>query len=127
MTRKTETLLDVQQTTALLVMRLGSPVAWAAWLADIRRTPREGKKVPELHGHQLHPACQLGAHQAMYRPADVKAFIDAVLAKDPGIKKAHGPRKYVFDDFGMTQPWRLRKARPAIHPTTSATPLKRTF
>lgn len=123
--RKTETMLDVQQTVALLIVFLGSPVGWAAWLADIRRTPREGKKVPELHGHQLHPAGQLGAHQVMYRPADVKAFIDAVLAEDPGIKKAHGPRKYVFDDYGTTQPWRLRKVRPVITPVKPATLLKR--
>lgn len=125
MTRKTETMLDVQQTVALLIVFLGSPVGWAAWLADIRRTPREGKKVPELLGHQLHPAGQLGAHQVMYRPADVKTFIDAVLAADPGIKKANGPRKYVFDDCGPLQSWRLRKMRPAITPAVPATLLKR--
>lgn len=125
MARKTETQLDVQQTVALLVTRLGSPVAWAAWLADIRRTPREGKKVPDLYGHQLHPSGQCGAHQAMYAPAAVKTFIDAVLAEDPGIKKAHGPRKYVFDDYGPLQPWRFRKMHPAITPTAPATPLKR--
>lgn len=118
-------MLDVQQTIALLVAHLGSPVGWAAWLADIRRTPREGKKVPELHGQRLYPAGQSGAHQAMYRPADVKTFIDAVLAADPGVKKAHGPRKYVFEDFGPLQPWRFRKMRPAITPTTPATLLKR--
>lgn len=123
--RKTETMLDVQQTITLLVAHLGSPVGWAAWLADLRRTPREGKKVPDLHGYQLHPSGQCGAHQAMYAPADVKAFIDAVLAADPGIKKAHGPRKYVFEDFGPLQPWRFRKMRPAITPATPATLLKR--
>lgn len=114
---KNEILLDVQQTTALLVLKLGSPVAWAAWLADIRRTPREGKQVPTLHGHQLHPTGQLGAHQAMYRPADIKAFVVAVLAADPGIKKAHGPRQYVFDDYGPLQHWRTRKVDPATHTT----------
>lgn len=123
--RKTETMLDVQQTIALLVAHLGSPVGWAAWLADIRRTPREGKKVPELHGHRLYPAGQSGAHQAMYRPAAVKKFIEDVLTEDPGIKKAHGPRKYVFEDFGPLQPWRFCKMRPAITPTTPATLLKR--
>lgn len=125
MIRKTETMLDVQQTVALLVTWLGSPVAWAAWLADIRRTPREGKKVPDLYGHQLHPAGQCGAHQAMYAPAAVKAFIDAVLAENPGIKKAHGPREYVFDDHGPLQPWRARKMRLTIHPTKTAALFKR--
>lgn len=125
MTRKTETMLDVQQTIALLVAHLGSPVGWAAWLADIRRVAREGKKVPELHGQRLYPTGQSGAHKAMYRPADVKTFIDAVLAADPGVKKAHGPRKYVFEDCGPLQPWRFRKMRPAITPTTPATLLKR--
>lgn len=120
---KNEILLDVQQTTALLVLKLGSPVAWAAWLADIRRTPREGKQVPTLHGHQLLPTGQLGAHQAMYRPADVNAFIVAVLAANPGIKKTHGPRQYVFDDHPLL-PWRARKVRPVITPIKPATLLK---
>lgn len=114
---KKEILLDVQQTTALLVLKLGSPVAWAAWLADLRRTPREGKRAPTLHGHQLHPTGQLGAYQAMYRPADVKAFIVAVLAADPGIKKTNGPRQYVFDDYGPLQHWRTRKVDPGTHTT----------
>lgn len=117
---KNEILLDVQQTTALLVLRLGSPVAWTSWLADIRRTPREGKQIPALYGHQLRPTGQLGAHQAMYSLADVRAFIVAVLAANPGIKKAHGPRRYVFDGHPLL-PWRARKVRPAVAPIAPAT------
>ena len=113
MTRKTIKLLNTQETVTLLTLHLGAPVGWAAWLADIRRTPREGVPVPSLHGLQLPPYAQHGL-AALYRPRDVKVFIDA-----------NGPAFYVVDDHGELQYWRFRKARPAITPTVPATLLKR--
>lgn len=124
MTRKTIKLLNTQETVTLLTLNLGAPVGWAAWLADIRRTPREGFPVPSLHGLRLHPYAQHGL-AALYRPRDVKVFIDAVRAADPGIKAASGPVFYVVDDHGELQPWQFRRARPAITPTKPATRLKR--
>ena len=124
MTRKTIKLLNTQETVTLLTLHLGAPVGWAAWLADIRRTPREGVPVPSLHGLQLPPYAQHGL-AALYRPRDVKVFIVAVRAADPGIKAANGPAFYVVDDHGELQYWRFRKARPAITPTVPATLLKR--
>ncbi len=113
--RRTETLLSIEETIAVLVRRLGTPVAWAAWLADIRRTPREGYPVPDLHGHQLYPVGpDRVSKQPKYRMADVLVFIKAILTADPGIKKANSPRRFVFDDYGPLQPWRTRKVRPVI-------------
>lgn len=118
-TRRTGILLTTDETVALLVRRLGSPVAWGAWLADIRRNPREGVEPPSLYGRQLLPAAHAG-HQVLYAPADVHAFIEAVLAADPGVRRAHGPCRYVFDDYGPLQPWRTRKARRVITPRKPA-------
>lgn len=112
MARKTAQLLDTQQTVAALVKHLGNPVAWAAWLADIRRTPRPDKEAPHLHGHQLLPFARGSQKQPLYLPADIKEFIDAVKASDPGSKPAK-PLRYVFDDEpGL--PWQWRRARPVI-------------
>lgn len=124
MTRRTIKLLNTQETVTLLTLHLGTPVAWGAFLADIRRTPREGIPVPSLHGLRLRPYAQHGL-VALYRPCDLKDFIDAVRAADPGIKAASKPAFYVVDDHGELQPWQWRKARPAIHPTEPATLLKR--
>ena len=117
--RRTGILLTTDETVERLIRRLGSPVAWGAWLADIRRNPRKGVEPPSLYGLQLLPAAHAG-HQVLYAPADVHAFIDAVLAADPGVKKANAPCYYVFDDFGPLQPWRTRKARRVITPTKPA-------
>lgn len=122
--RRTGILLTTDETVERLIRRLGLPVAWGAWLADIRRNPREGVEPPSLHGHQLFPAAHVG-HQVLYSPADVHAFIEAVLAADPGIKKANGPRHYVFDDYGPVQPWRTRRARRVITPLKPAALFKR--
>ena len=125
MTRKTIKLLNTQETVTLLTLKLGTPVAWAAWLADIRRNPREGVPVPSLHGLRLRPYAQHGL-VALYRPCDLKVFIDAVRAADPGVKVASKPAFYVVDDHGELQPWQWRKARPITTPTKPATLLKRT-
>lgn len=112
---KTARLLDTQQTVAVLVQHLGNPVAWAAWLADIRRTPRPGKEAPSLYGHQLPPFAVGDKRVPLYRPADVAAFIDAVKADDPGLKKVEPPL-YEFEESPLL-PWRWRKAQritPAI-------------
>ncbi len=112
---KTARLLDTQQTIAVLEPELGTPVAWAAWLADIRRTPRPGKKAPSLYGHQLAPYATEGKRKPMYLPAQVAAFIDAVKADDPGLKKVEPPL-YEFEEAPLL-PWRWRKAQritPAI-------------
>lgn len=115
MARKTAQLLDTQQTVAVLVKHLGNPVAWAAWLADIRRTPRPGKETPDLYGHQLTPYARGPQKKSLYLPAHVKEFIDAVKASDPGAKPAT-PIRYVFDDEpGL--PWQWRKARQVITKT----------
>lgn len=125
MIRKTLRLLSIQQTVTQLNQKLpGATVAWYPFLADIRRSPREGIEAPALHGHQLTPyACSGNA--ALYKPADVNDFIDKVLAADPSAKRSSPPQFFVVDDFGHLQPWRSRKARPAIHPTEPATLLKR--
>lgn len=124
MTRKTIKLLTTQQAATLLTLNLGTPVAWGAFLADVRRTPREGVPTPDLHGLRLHPYARHGL-VALYRLCDLKEFIDAVRAADPGIKAASRPQFYVVDDFGHLQPWQWRKARPAIHPIKPAALLKR--
>lgn len=122
--RKTLQQLNSQETITLLTLHLGTPVAWGPFLADIRRTPREGIPAPQLHGLQLHPYSRDG-HVPLYRPRDVKDFIDAVRAADPGIKAASKPKFYVVDDHGELQPWRTRKARPVFTPIKPATLLKR--
>lgn len=109
---KTAQLLDTQQTVAVLVKHLGNPVAWAAWLADIRRTPRPGKEAPDLYGHQLAPYAKGQKNQPLYRPSDVRVFIDAVKASDPGTSPEK-PHRYVFDDEPML-PWQWRSARRTI-------------
>lgn len=111
MARKTAQLLDTQQVVAVLVKHLGNPTAWSAWLADIRRTPRPGKEAPNLYGHQLHPYATVRKNQPLYLPSQVKAFIEAVKASDPGAK-LEKPLRYVFDDGSL--PWQWRKARPVI-------------
>lgn len=122
--RKTLTLLNAQETVTLLTLKLGTPVAWGPWLADIRRTPREGYPVPDLFGLQLRPYARNNS-VPLYRPCDVKDFIDAVRAADPGIKSASKPRFFVVDDHGALQPWQWRKARPVITPHKPAAFLKR--
>lgn len=46
MIRKTLKLLNSQETVTLLTLNLGAPVAWGPWLADIRRSPRDGIPAP---------------------------------------------------------------------------------
>lgn len=124
MTRKTIPLIDSQRAAARILLKLGAKVSWPAWLADIRRTPREGYPVPDLYGLQLRPYARHG-NVVLYRPSDVDDFIAAVLAADPGIKAASKPTFYVVDDSGELQPWRWRKARPIITPTMPAALFKR--
>lgn len=124
MTRKTIPLFDTQRVAAQLLIELGPAVQWPAWLVDVRRTPREGVPVPHIHGLRLLPYARAG-RGVLYRPGDVRAFIDAVLATDPGIRKTSKPTFFVVDDHGELQPWPFRKARPAITPTVPTTLLKR--
>ncbi|MCB1989773.1 MAG: hypothetical protein KDE69_15815 [Burkholderiaceae bacterium] len=124
MIRKTLKLLNSQETVTLLTLNLGAPVAWGPWLADIRRSPRDGIPAPHLHGLQLRPYARNG-NVTLYRPCDVKDFIDAVRAADPGIKAASKPKLYVVDDHRELLPWQWRKARPVITPIKPATLLKR--
>lgn len=122
--RKTLKLLNSQEVTTLLTFNLGTPVAWGAWLADIRRAPREQYPEPDLYGLQLRPYARNGT-VPLYRPCDVKDFIDAVRAAHPGIKSVCKPKSYVVDDHGAALPWQWRKARPVITPHKPATLLKR--
>jgi len=124
MTRRTIPLFDSQRVAAQLLIELGPVVQWPAWLVDVRRTPREGIPAPHIHGLRLLPYGRDG-RVVLYRPGDVRAFIDAVLATDPEIKKTSKPMSYVVDDYGDLQPWQWRKARPVTTPTKPATLLKR--
>ena len=125
MIRRTLRLLSIQQTVTQLDSQLpGATVAWYPFLADLRRSPREGSEAPDRHGHQLMPyACS--GNVVLYKPADVKDFVNKVLAADPSAKRSSPPQFFVVDDFGHLQPWRSRKARPAMHPTEPAALLKR--
>jgi len=114
--RKTAPLLDTAQVVAVLTKHLGNPVAWGPFLQDVRRTTRPGKTPPSLYGHQLHPYASGPKNMPLYRPSDIRAFIDAVKAADPG-RKLEKPIRYVFDDEPML-PWQWRKARPTIHKIT---------
>ena len=112
MAKKNVPLLDTQQEVAAHNHQLGTPIAWAAWLADQRRTPRE-RRVPDLHGHHLYPACLLvPGNQPLYAPEDLKAFVAAMRAADPGMR-ATRPGWFVVDDTPGI-PWRMRRARRCI-------------
>lgn len=122
--KETKRLLDVQQTVAVLVRALGNPVAWSAWLADIRRTPRPGKTPPSLYGCQLHPYASGDKKAPLYRPLDVQIFIAAVRAEDAGIG-ATDPALYDFDSQPGPLPWQCRHARHVAAPVAPLAALKR--
>ncbi|PUA99161.1 hypothetical protein C8C99_4044 [Acidovorax sp. 107] len=125
MIRRTLRLLSIQQTVTQLDSQLpGAAVAWYPFLADIRRSPREGTQAPDLYGQQLMPyACN--GNVVLYKQTDVQDFIDAVRAADPGVKASRPPQFFVVDDHGHLQPWRSRNARPALTPTAPATLFRR--
>lgn len=112
--KTTVPLLDNQQTVSILVRILGTPVAWAAWLADIRRTPRPDMAPPQLHGHQLHPYASKGI-QPLYRAGDVRRFIRDVQAADSGMKPTK-PALYAIDDQPEL-PWQWRRATRPSEPS----------
>ena len=120
MTRKTAQLLDIQQTLTILVHKLGSPVAWAAWLGDLRRSPRPGIAEPHMYGHKLYPYAIANRKQPLYRRADVMDFINAVKAADPERDPLEKPHRYVFEDHPLLS-WRMRQARRSITPLKSCT------
>jgi len=125
MTRKTARLCDLQQTIALLTKELGTPVAWAAWLADLRRLDSE-RHQPDLHGLKLMPYAIVGNKQPLYRRANIAAFVTGVRAADPGMRPAP-LAAYVFDDTPGI-PWRYRHARRSTRcvkpPSIIGTPRK---
>jgi len=125
MTRKTARLYNLQRTIALLTKELGTPVAWAAWLADLRRLDSD-RHQPDLYGLKLMPYAIEGNKQPLYTRADIMAFVTGVRAADPGMRPAP-PHAYVFDDTPGI-PWRYRHARRSTRcvklPSIIGTPRK---
>lgn len=111
MAKKTLRLLNSQRVVSTLTHQLGTPVAWAAWLADQRRNDPD-RRPPDLHGYHLLPAFRSDSGQPLYLPADVKAFIAAVRAANPGMRSTSADW-YVIDDTPSI-PWRMRRARRCI-------------
>lgn len=84
--KKTEQLLTIEETVTVLTTKLGQPVAWIGWLADLRR-PRDDVG-PTLYGLQLHPACTHpdDSRRPVYSASAIKKFVEEVKLANPTLK-----------------------------------------
>lgn len=101
-------MLEQCEVAAILQKRFGRLTSWPAFLADIRRTEREGKAPPHLYGHQLHPHAFGEKRIPLYHPLAVAEFIRLIKLEIPGIE-CRAPNVYKFDNTPGV-PWQMRKA-----------------
>lgn len=87
------------EAVAVLSQELGTPVAWGAWLQDLRRPSRSDRPPKSFHGLVLLPAGATNDTRRLplYRVDQVTSFIEAAKAADPGMTVKPKGRLYLVD------------------------------
>jgi len=106
------------ETVAILSQELGTPVAWGAWLQDLRRPSRADRPPKTFHGLVLLPggATANARGLPLYEVDEVISFIDAAKAADPGMTVSPKGQLYSMDaaTSALTKwlGWRFCRAAP---------------